>query len=59
MGDILLARFGPLGQADALIVVSIVAVHVRPFMITVYHLLMAASSRITNHVSNHHLKLIP
>ncbi len=50
-----LAHFGPVvpieHRLNATAYLSIVADHVHPFMTTVYHLLMATSSRIMHHVT--------
>ncbi len=55
VGDIFLAHFGPLvpieQRLNTTAYLSIVADHVHPFMTTVYHLLMASSSRIMHHVT--------
>ncbi len=55
MGDIFGHTLGPLvpieHNLNATAYLSIVADHVHPFMTTVYHLLMATSSRIIHHVT--------
>ncbi len=52
MGDIFLAHLVPIEhRLSATAYLSIDADHVLPFMTTVYHLLMATSSRIMHHVT--------